>query len=178
MGFTKINGVARDDKYFFMSVKILPIKIYPDKILRQRAAVVKKIDKEIKRLILDMGKTMLVNEGVGLAAPQVGLSIRLIVVNTKDGPLALVNPKITRKSWSKESGEEGCLSLPDFLANVKRHKKINAIYWDKDGKKIKIKAEGLLARVIQHEVDHLNGVLIIDYLKKKGLPARFREQTP
>ncbi|MEK7067655.1 MAG: peptide deformylase, partial [Patescibacteria group bacterium] len=69
--------------------KILPIKIYPDKILRHRAAVIKKIDKDIKRLILDMGKTMLVNEGVGLAAPQVGESIRLIVVNTKDGPLAL-----------------------------------------------------------------------------------------
>lgn len=155
--------------------KILPIKIYPDKILRRQAAKIKKIDKKIKRLILDMGKTMLVNEGVGLAAPQVGESIRLIVVNTKDGPLALVNPKITRRSWSKELGEEGCLSLPDFRANIKRSKKINVIYLDKDATKIKIKAEGLLARVIQHEVDHLNGVLIIDYLKKKDVPAQWRD---
>ncbi len=155
--------------------KILPIKIYPDKILRHRAAVIKKIDKDIKRLILDMGKTMLVNEGVGLAAPQVGESIRLIVINTKDGPLALVNPKITRRSWSKEWGEEGCLSLPDFKAKIKRPKNISVIYWDKNANKIKIKAEGLLARVIQHEVDHLNGVLIIDYLKKKDLPEEYKK---
>lgn len=155
--------------------KLLPVKIYPDKILRRQSAKIKKIDKKIKRLILDMGKTMLVNEGVGLAAPQVGESIRLIVVNTKDGPLALINPKITRRSWSKELGEEGCLSLPDFRANIKRSKKINVIYLDKDATKIKIKAEGLLARVIQHEVDHLNGILIIDYLKKKDVPAQWRD---
>jgi len=151
-------------------MKILPIAIYPDKILRQKAAPIKNIDAKIKRLILDMGKTMLTKEGAGLAAPQVGQSIRLIVVNTKDGVLALINPKITRKSWSKELGEEGCLSVPNFLANVKRPKKISVIYYNTDSKKIKIKAEGLLARVIQHEVDHLNGVLFIDYLPKNKQP--------
>ncbi|PIT94131.1 peptide deformylase [Candidatus Falkowbacteria bacterium CG10_big_fil_rev_8_21_14_0_10_43_11] len=160
-----------------MSAKILPIKIYPDKILRQKAAKINRLDKKIQRLILDMGKTMLAKEGAGLAAPQVGESIRLIVVNTKNGVLAMINPKITRRSWSKEPGEEGCLSLPDIIGQVKRSKKIKVIYYNEDNKQIKLSAAGLFARVIQHEVDHLNGVLFIDYLKKKGLPAKFREQT-
>jgi len=108
-------------------------------------------------------------DGVGLAGPQVGQTIRVIIINTKDGPLAMVNPKITKKSWGKELGEEGCLSIPDFYGTLKRHKKINVIYTDKHNKKIKLAAAGLLARVIQHEVDHLNGVLFIDYIQKKEL---------
>lgn len=150
--------------------KLLPIKIHPDPILRQKAVAIKKIDKDIKRLILDMGKTMKEKDGAGLAAPQVGESIRLIVVNTKDGVLALINPKITRRSWGKELGEEGCLSVPDFFAKVRRHKKIKVIYCDENNKQVKLSAAGLFARVIQHEIDHLNGVLFIDYLPKNKQP--------
>jgi len=166
-----------NSKIYLIMPKILPIKIHPDPILRKKAAVVNKIDRDIKRLILDMGETMRQKDGAGLAAPQVGESLRVIVINTKDGILAMVNPKITKKSWAKELGEEGCLSIPDFFGSVKRSKKINVIYCDAAGKKIKLKAEGLLARVIQHEVDHLKGILFIDYIKKKDLPAAFREQT-
>ncbi|MFA6551764.1 MAG: peptide deformylase, partial [Patescibacteria group bacterium] len=137
---------------------------------------IKKVDKDIKRLILAMGKTMKEKDGAGLAAPQVGESIRLIVINTKNGVLPLINPKITRKSWRKELGEEGCLSVPDFFAPVSRHKKIKVIYYNEENEQVKLSAEGMFARVIQHEIDHLNGVLFIDYLKRKDLPAKFREQ--
>ena len=147
--------------------KLLIIITHPNPILRKKSAKIEKADEKTRRLILDMEKTMLEFDGVGLAAPQVGKNIRLIVINTKDGPIAMVNPKITRKSWRKELGEEGCLSLPGVNRNVKRHKKIRAVYCDAKNKKRGIKAEGLLARVIQHEIDHLNGVLFIDYL-----PAR------
>lgn len=157
--------------------KLLPIKIYPDPILRQKAALIKKIDKDIKRLILAMSKTMKEKDGAGLAAPQVGESIRLVVINTKNGVLPLINPKITRKSWRKELGEEGCLSVPDFFAPVRRHKKIRVIYYNEENKQIKISAEGMFARVIQHEIDHLNGVLFIDYLKRKDLPEVLKNNS-
>lgn len=148
---------------------LLPIITYPNKILRTKCDEIKKVDDKIRRLIANMELTMKEKKGVGLAAPQVGQTIRLILVNTKDGVLAMLNPKITKTSWRQESGEEGCLSIPDFYADVKRHKKINVIYTDKQNKKIKLVAEGLLARVIQHEVDHINGVLFIDYLRKKDI---------
>ncbi len=150
--------------------KLLPIIIHPNPILRQKSAKIKKISHKIKRLALDMEKTMLEKDGIGLAAPQVGKNLRIIAINTKDGPLLMFNPKITRKSWLKEWGEEGCLSLPKIYGKVKRKRNVRAVYLDENGQKKKIKAEGLLARVIQHEIDHLNGVLFIDYMAKKDLP--------
>lgn len=156
--------------------KILPIVIYPNKTLRITCKNIDKIDDKIRRLVLDMELTMKEKDGIGLAAPQIGKEIRLIVINTKDGPIAMINPKITKKSWKKELGEEGCLSIPDFFGGVKRHKKINLIYTDKNGNKIRLAAEGLFARVIQHEIDHLNGVLFIDYIKRKSLPENLRGQ--
>jgi peptide deformylase len=149
---------------------ILKITANPDPILRQKA---KEIDlaktnkKKLKQLVLNMGETMLKKDGVGLAAPQVDQSIRLICVSTKDGVIAMVNPKITKKSFAKEWGEEGCLSVPEIFGQVRRHKKINCIYYCESGERKKIEAEGLLARIIQHEVDHLDGILFID--KAKGL---------
>ncbi len=146
-------------------LKILKIIIHPNPILRKKAGEIKKekiSSGEMKELCLNMAKTMLKKEGVGLAAPQVGKSIRLVVINTKEGPLSIINPKITNKSLFKEWGEEGCLSVPDVFGQVKRHKKISCEYFDLSAKKIKFKAEGLLARVIQHEVDHLDGILFID----------------
>ena len=155
--------------------KILPIITYPDKELRQKCKEVKKINDKIRRLIANMERTMLEKDGIGLAAPQVGCDIRVIIVNTKDGPMHFINPAITKKSWGKETAEEGCLSIPNFFGPVKRSKSVNVIYLDKENKKKHLKAEGLFARVIQQEVDHLNGVLFIDYLKKKDLKNLPRE---
>ncbi len=144
---------------------ILKIIANPNPILRKKSAEIKKdkiISEKIKRLCFAMAKTMLTKDGVGLAAPQIGKNIRLCVVNTKEGPIYLINPKIIKKSWAREWGEEGCLSVPNIFGEVKRHKKIICNFIDKKGKKAKISAEGLLARVIQHEVDHLDGILFID----------------
>ncbi|MBU4347607.1 peptide deformylase [Patescibacteria group bacterium] len=150
--------------------KILPIITIPNPILKKKSAEVepKKISsKELQELCLNMEKTMKDKKGVGIAAPQIGKNIRLIIINTKDGGVVMFNPKIIRKSLTKEWGEEGCFSVPDVFGQVKRHKKIECEYLDKTGKKIKIKAEGLMARVIQHEIDHLDGILFID----KAVPS-------
>ncbi len=155
--------------------KLLNIITHPNPILRKKSAEIKKITPEINRLILDMEKTMLEKDGIGLAAPQIGKNIKIVIVNTKDGPIHMINPKITRKSWRKEEGEEGCLSIPGIFGKVKRHKKMRAIYYDKNNNKIKLKAEGLLARVIQHEIDHLNGILFTDYIPQKNLPDNFKK---
>lgn len=141
---------------------------YPNEILRRKAQEIENIlDAKIQNLIPEMIKTMIENKGIGLAAPQIGKSIRLIVINTKDKPLILLNPKILWFSRKKEIGEEGCLSLPGIYGPVSRSFKIKIEGQDKSGKNIKFKAKGLLARVLQHEVDHLNGVLIIDKFVKK-----------
>jgi len=143
--------------------KLLPIIINPNPILRKKSVEIKQIEsKQFQQLCLDMAKTMQEKDGVGLAAPQIGRNIRIIVINTKDGAVCMINPVITKKSLTKEWGEEGCLSVPDIFGQVKRHKKITCKYLDKNGKEKKIKAQGLMARVIQHEVDHLNGALFID----------------
>jgi len=113
----------------------------------------------------DLEETMIKKEGIGLAAPQVGENIRLIVINTKKGPILMFNPKIMKKSWLKEWGEEGCLSVPLVFGDVNRHKKITCVFCNRKGAKEKINASGLLARVIQHEIDHLDGILFIDKAK-------------
>jgi len=149
--------------------KILTILSIPSPSLREKSIAVdlEKIkSKKLKELSADMAKTMKEKDGVGLAAPQVGKNIRLIVVNTKDGIICMINPKITKKSWAKEWGEEGCLSVPGVYGHVKRCKKVNCIYFNKEGIKTKIQAEGLMAVVIQHETDHLDGILFIDKAKE------------
>jgi peptide deformylase len=148
--------------------KILTILTIPNPILRKKSEEVsseKITEKKLQTLALNMAKTMKEKDGIGLAAPQVGENVRLITVNTKDGILILFNPKITKKSFAKEWAEEGCLSVPGIYGKVKRNKKINCIYLDISGEKRKISAEGLLARVIQHEIDHLDGILFIDKAK-------------
>jgi len=160
--------------------KLLPIKIYPCPVLRQKSQALNSAElqkKDIQQLILDMERTMKEKDGVGLAAPQVGISKRIIVIQIKaDNPrypghdpvssLVLVNPKILRKSWKKELMEEGCLSLPEIFGLVKRSVKLTVVALDRKGKKIKFSASGMFARVIQHEVDHLDGVLFIDRAKE------------
>ncbi len=145
--------------------KILPVKIYPCPVLLEptRELTIPELrTDQIQQLILDMTETMKAKDGVGLAAPQVGRSLKLVIITTADGNLALINPKILRRSWKKETTEEGCLSIPKVFGLVKRSRQIKLVALDKNGKKIKLRAIGYLARVIQHEIDHINGVLFID----------------
>ena len=139
----------------------------PNPILQQKTKKITEITPEIKQLILDMGQTMKDNKGVGLAANQVSQSIRLCLISTEKGPMALINPQITWKSLRKDIEEEGCLSCPGIWGWVKRAKIIYVKALNQEGKSIKFRAEGLFARVIQHEIDHLNGILIIDKFIKK-----------
>jgi len=144
---------------------ILKILTLPNPILRKKSAKIelKKIGaRELKSLIASLTKTMVKTDGVGLAAPQIGKSIRLVLINSKDGAFCLINPKINKKSWARELGQEGCLSVPGVFGQVKRHKKITLTYFNQAGKKIKLTAAGMMARVIQHEIDHLDGILFID----------------
>ncbi|MBI2625965.1 MAG: peptide deformylase [Candidatus Nealsonbacteria bacterium] len=143
---------------------ILEIKKYPESVLGKRAEEVKEITPEIKKLIEDMVETMLKAEpeGVGLAAPQIGVSKKIFIAQTEKGPAVFINPKITKKSRETDVLEEGCLSLPGVWLKVERAKKVELNGLDITGKKIKTKAEGIFARIFQHEMDHLDGVLIRD----------------
>jgi len=143
---------------------LLEIKKYPEIVLRKKAKEITEITSEIKKLAEGMTETMLKSqpEGVGLAAPQVGVSKRIIVVKTEKGPAVFINPKIVKKSRKKEAEEEGCLSLPGIWLKVKRVSEVELAALDINGKKIKIKIGGLLARIFQHEIDHLDGILIIN----------------
>ncbi len=144
----------------------LPLVFHPDPRLR---AISESIDSKdipgLGDLWRDMAQTMKDNDGIGLAAPQIGHNIRLIVVSTSDGPLAMFNPLLIKKSLLKEWGEEGCLSIPQTFGDVKRHKSVRCSFIDAEGNKRSIDAKGLLARVIQHEIDHINGILFIDKAK-------------
>jgi len=151
---------------------ILKIITIPNPILRKKSKEInfKEINtRDFAKLVSAMGKTMIKTDGAGLAAPQIGKSIRLAVINSKDGPICLINPKITRKSWARELGQEGCLSIPGIFGQVKRHKKITVAYYNQAGKKIKQVAQGLMARVMQHEIDHLDGILFIDKMAEKKI---------
>jgi len=143
---------------------MLEIKKYPDPILRKKSKEVKEITPEIKQLAQDLIETMLKSEpeGIGLAAPQVGVSKRVIAVATESGPAVLVNPRIVKKSREKEVMEEGCLSLPKVWLDIKRPKEVEVEAIDINGKKLQIRAEGVFAKILQHEIDHLDGILIIN----------------
>tara|TARA_Y100001970_G_scaffold184735_1_gene224720 strand:- start:904 stop:1428 length:525 start_codon:yes stop_codon:yes gene_type:complete len=147
------------------------IVIEPDPILRKESEPVEKVDDELRRLLDDMLETMYAAPGIGLAAVQVGILKRLIVIDIskdkeKKDPLFLINPKIISKSKQTSIYEEGCLSLPGHFAEIERPAECQINFIDYNGKKKEIKANGLLSTCIQHEVDHLNGVLFIDYLSK------------
>lgn len=141
----------------------MEIKCFPDPILRRKAEDVKSIGSIEKKTLADMAETMYLKGGVGLAAVQVGIHKNMIVLDIGDGIMKMVNPVILKKEGSVTQ-EEGCLSVPEKCVNVKRSRKVVVDYLDEDGQAIRLSAEGLLARVIQHEIDHLFGKLIIDYL--------------
>ncbi len=144
---------------------VLPIRTVPDPVLRQKASRVKTIDKSIKKLIDEMLETMHSASGVGLAAPQVGIPIRVIVIGIPDEEdLALINPQIVRRTGERLV-TEGCLSIPGYFAQVPRSELVRAKGLDRNGKEIRLKANDLLAQALEHEIDHLNGVLYTDYLE-------------
>ncbi len=134
-------------------------------ILRQKSKFIEHLTKEVRDLISQMKKIMENDNGVGLAAPQINVSQRIIVCNVDNKFYAFINPEIVKSSKETSSIEEGCLSLPNIYGEVERPEKIILKAINSDGKKIKLKAFGLLARVIQHEIDHLDGTLFIDKAK-------------
>lgn len=151
------------------------LKIYehPHPVLKQKSAKVDKIDAEIRKLLDDMLETMYAAAGVGLAAPQVGVLKRVVVIDIshedegeKRSPLYLVNPEIIWHSDEEKCQFEGCLSLPDQSAEVSRFKQVRVRYQDYDGKENEILAEGLLSVALQHEIDHLDGILYIDHISR------------
>lgn len=150
-------------------MSILDIKKEKDPILRKKAEGVKDFNDQIRTLISDMKETMDKNKGVGLAAPQVGISKRIIVVNTPEGVMGFVNPKITKMGERTSFEEEGCLSLPGLYLKIKRAGEVEIETLDESGKKIKIQVKDIVARIFQHEVDHLNGILIVDRYGKFNL---------
>ena len=143
----------------------------PNKILREKSLSVENVDKDIQILMDDMLETMYAAPGIGLAAIQVGIPKRVIVLDIKQkegqkNPICLVNPEIIEKSKNNSTYEEGCLSVPGQFAEIDRPDKCHVKYLDYYGEKKEIKAEGMLATCIQHEIDHLEGILFIDYLSK------------
>lgn len=144
----------------------LRIRKYPDPILRRRAYQIVTIDDEIKRLADDMITTMVLAKGYGLAAPQVGVLKRLITIDVEDDFYALINPEIIHKSDESSVWVEGCLSIPGVEAEFARPARVTVRALDPDGKEILLERGELVARVLQHEIDHLNGVLFIDYLSQ------------
>ncbi|WP_346354549.1 peptide deformylase [Azotosporobacter soli] len=149
---------------------MLEIRKAGDPVLKKQALPVERIDKRIKKLLDDMAETMYEADGVGLAAPQVGMSLQIIVVDAGDGLLEVINPSIL-KSEGSETGLEGCLSVPGVFGDVERCTKVVVEGLNRSGRKVRINAEGFLARVLQHEIDHLQGILFIEKAQtlQKGL---------
>lgn len=165
---------------------VLPIRIYPDPVLRVACPTVTEFDAALKKLVEDMTATMYEAPGIGLAAPQVGVELQLALVNVDEsqnpeGLYVLVNPVIDEGS-GEETELEGCLSIPMITEKVTRPEWIRMHALDADGKPFELKADGLLARAIQHEIDHLHGVLFIDRLRglrkdrARRRLRRFRQQ--
>lgn len=163
------------------------IRIYPDPVLRNKTARVEKIDSSLDRLIEDMVATMHAAPGVGLAANQVGVAIQLAVIDLSSREneeqrhplLVIINPEILSMEGSITE-EEGCLSIPDYAEKVKRAARVKVRAQDRTGKIVEIEAEGLLAKALQHEIDHLNGLLFVDRLsplKKNIFKRRYKKMT-
>lgn len=163
----------------------LPIVTLPDPILRSTSTTVERVDDDVRRLVDDMLETMYAAPGIGLAAIQVAVPKRLLVVDVSDKdeerqPIAMINPEIVRLSDTKRVYEEGCLSIPDVLVEIERPSEVAVRYIDRDGKLQELQADGLLATAIQHELDHLDGRMIIDYLsrlKRDIVVRRFKKQA-
>lgn len=158
-------------------MSLLDITVLGDPILRLDTKPVTTVTDELRRLIDDMFETMYVAKGIGLAAPQVGRTERLAVVDVDDKQIVLINPEIT-VAEGKVKGEEGCLSIPDIYGDVERAARVTVRALDRDGKEFEVEGDDLLARCMQHEIDHLHGKLFIDYLsllKKRAVMKKWEE---
>jgi len=158
---------------------ILPIRTLPDPVLRQKAKRVKIIDGSIRKLIEDMLETVRADPGrAALAAPQVGVSLRVIVIDIPGAEnVVLINPEIVKSSGERPV-TEGCLSVPGYYGEIKRAKSVTAKGRDASGKEIRIKAEELLAQALEHEIDHLNGMLYIDHLESQEKLHKIEDEAP
>jgi peptide deformylase len=147
---------------------VLKIRTYPEPVLRKKAKRVTGIDKKIQKLIDDMIETLNESHGVGLAANQVGIPLRLVIIHEPEKELlVLINPEVVKREGERVI-IEGCLSLPGYQGEVKRSEKVKVKAQDRHGKDIRIKGEDLLGQALEHEIDHLNGVLYIDKLEGDG----------
>ena len=158
---------------------LLPIIVAPDPRLKKRCTPVARVDDEIRRLMDDMLETMYDAPGIGLAAPQVGVARRIIVVDVAreeepPQPYRMVNPEVVWRSAEMATYQEGCLSLPEHYADVVRPAACRVRYLDAEGEACELEAEGLLATCIQHEIDHLNGIIFVDHISalKRGMILR------
>ena len=154
-----------------MPMSIKPLVILPDPVLRLVSKPVERVDTPLLKLADDMFETMYDAPGIGLAAIQIGEPLRMLVIDlAKEGeepaPQVFINPEILEKSDERSVYEEGCLSIPDYYAEVERPAKVRVRHLDREGKEQEVEAEGLLATCLQHEIDHLNGVLFIDHISK------------
>jgi peptide deformylase len=170
-------------------VSILDIRVLGDPVLRKPTKAVTEVTDELRKLIADMFETMYAAEGIGLAAPQVGRSERLAVVDVEGKKFTLINPEIVAKDGVPEKAEEGCLSIPDIYGDVERPPEVTIRALDENGNPYEASANELLGRCFQHEIDHLDGKLFIDYLsplkrraamgkwekEKEGYPGNIRK---
>ena len=150
---------------------VLEIKLLPDPILRKKASPLEKVSEEVKKILNDMAETMYNAPGIGLAGNQVGVLKRLVVMDCstdEEDPnlIKMINPEIVTSSDEKEELEEGCLSIPDHKSIVKRPANVKVKYLNIDGIEKTLDAEGLLAACVQHEIDHLNGILFVDHISR------------
>lgn len=153
---------------------ILPIREWGDPVLREPARAVDRFDRALARLADDMLETMYAAPGVGLAAPQVGRPIRLVVFDDGSGPRRMVNPELLALDGDQD-GEEGCLSIPGLYFPLRRALRARARGFDVDGSALAVEGEGLLARILQHEIDHINGILFIDRLSRDHRKEAMRQ---
>jgi len=177
------SRTSQEEMVYTMSMAVLEIRKYPEKILKQKTAPVLTIDGKTQMLIDDMVETMRSVCGVGLAANQVGISQKLCIIDlslreNKAPLIVLINPVIVEREGIVEA-DEGCLSVPGYLTSIKRAEKVYVRGVNREGKNVGIEAEGLLARAIQHELDHLDGLLFIDRMspiKREFFKRRYKKQ--
>ncbi len=161
----------------------MPIILLPDPVLRQKSAMIERVDDETRKFADDMLATMYEAPGIGLAAIQVGTPRRMLVIDIakedeEKAPHVFINPEIVASSDDRSVYEEGCLSIPDYYADVERPASVTVQYLDREGKQQEMTADGLMATCLQHEIDHLNGVLFIDHisrLKREMVIKKFRK---
>jgi len=157
-----------------MNLSTLKVRIYGDPCLRKKCIPVKEVGPS-ERMVMDaMIETMHQAKGIGLAAPQVGINQRFFVLDVGDGPMVIINPEIVKRTGSSDL-EEGCLSIPEVTIVVTRPEEITVHYRDENNQTMKLTCNGLLAKVIQHETDHLDGILIVDYASDEE-KVKFKEQ--